>query len=118
MAMARHRRRSGSDAELRLLLSVREPDAVLYAAELQELAALPGIDVVFTYTRTAPSGWDGLTGRVDGPLLAAAGFGPWPGARVFVCGPTGFVEAVADALLESGHSPGQVKTERFGATGG
>ncbi len=118
MAMARHRRRSGSDAELRLLLSVREPDAVLYATELEELAGVPGIDVVLTYTRTAPSGWDGLTGRVDGPLLAAAGFGPRPGARVFVCGPTGFVEAVADALLESGHPPGQIKTERFGATGG
>jgi ferredoxin-NADP reductase len=33
---------------------------------------------------------------------------------VFVCGPTGFVEAVADILVELGHSSGSVKTERFG----
>ena len=36
---------------------------------------------------------------------------------VYVCGPTGFVEAVADALVELGHEPGRIRTERFGATG-
>jgi ferredoxin-NADP reductase len=35
-----------------------------------------------------------------------------------VCGPTSFVEGVADALVRSGHDPAQVKTERFGPTGG
>jgi ferredoxin-NADP reductase len=39
-------------------------------------------------------------------------------AQAFVCGPTGFVEAVAGALVELGHDPGRIKTERFGATGG
>ncbi|MBQ1017681.1 hypothetical protein KBX71_07335 [Micromonospora sp. D93] len=36
----------------------------------------------------------------------------------FVCGPTGFVETVADLLVGSGHNPANIRTERFGATGG
>jgi len=35
-----------------------------------------------------------------------------------VCGPTGFVEQVADALVELGHAPDAVHAERFGPTGG
>jgi ferredoxin-NADP reductase len=35
-----------------------------------------------------------------------------------VCGPTGLVEAAASALVELGHEPAKVKTERFGPTGG
>ncbi len=70
-----------------------------------------------TFTRKAPPDWAGLTGRIDAAMLRAAGFAPEPSARVFVCGPTPFVEAVADALVDVGHLPGQIKTERFGATG-
>ena len=33
------------------------------------------------------------------------------------CGPTGFVEAAAQSLVEQGQDPGRVRTERFGATG-
>jgi ferredoxin-NADP reductase len=40
-----------------------------------------------------------------------------PGALAFVCGPTGFVEAVAGGLVELGLDPPRVKTERFGPTG-
>jgi len=36
----------------------------------------------------------------------------------FVCGPTPFVEAVASGLVQLGHVPARVKTERFGPTGG
>jgi ferredoxin-NADP reductase len=35
-----------------------------------------------------------------------------------VCGPTTFVEVVAEALVGLGHEPSMIKTERFGATGG
>ena len=37
---------------------------------------------------------------------------------VYVCGPTAFVEAAAEALVALGHEPGRIRTERFGATGG
>jgi ferredoxin-NADP reductase len=35
-----------------------------------------------------------------------------------VCGPTGFVEVTSAALVENGHQPDAIKTERFGPTGG
>jgi ferredoxin-NADP reductase len=36
----------------------------------------------------------------------------------FVCGPTGFVETAADLLVDIGHDPANIRTERFGPTGG
>ena len=51
-------------------------------------------------------------------MLAEVG---WPAQEdpvALVCGPTGFVEAVASALVASGWPPERVKTERFGPTGG
>jgi len=46
-----------------------------------------------------------------------AAFAPQQDSRVYVCGPTTFVEAVADNLVALGHRPGRIRTERFGATG-
>ena len=37
---------------------------------------------------------------------------------MFVCGPTGFVETAADLLVDAGHDPRTIKTERFGPSGG
>jgi ferredoxin-NADP reductase len=36
---------------------------------------------------------------------------------VYVCGPSGFVEAAANALVELGHDASRIRTERFGPTG-
>jgi ferredoxin-NADP reductase len=118
MAMARHRRLAGGDAELHLVLSVRTTQDVLYPSELDDLAAEPGARVTLTYTREAPPGWDGPRGRVDRALLEEATWGPERRPRIFVCGPTGFVEAVAADLHALGHEAGRIRTERFGATGG
>jgi len=119
MAMIRHRRAAESDAPMRLLYSAKRADVLIYRQELEELAALSdGFEVFFTLTREQPDGWQGFGRRVDRELLAEVG---WPAAedpRAFVCGPTGFVEAVASGLVESGLPPQRVKTERFGPTGG
>jgi ferredoxin-NADP reductase len=114
MSMLRHRARAGSDVEARLLLSARRPDDVIYAAELAEL----GVEIVYTYTREAPDGWTGHTRRVDRAMLAEVAFPPERRARIFVCGPTGFVEGVAEALVSLGYHTSLIRTERFGATGG
>jgi ferredoxin-NADP reductase len=37
---------------------------------------------------------------------------------VYICGPTPFVETAASALVQLGHDAAQIKTERFGPTGG
>ena len=46
--------------------------------------------------------------------------GPAPSERplAYVCGPTPFVEEAARLLVELGHEPARVLTERFGPTGG
>jgi ferredoxin-NADP reductase len=112
MSMLRHRARTGSDVESRLLLSAQRPQDVIYRAEL------PSFDVIYTYTREAPAGWTGYARRVDREMLAATGFAPEQRPRIFVCGPTGFVEGVAAELVALGHGPDRIRTERFGATGG
>jgi ferredoxin-NADP reductase len=111
-SMLRHHDRAGSDVPARLLLSARTEDDVLYRAEL------PTFDVTYTYTRAAPEGWTGYARRVDRAMLAEAGFAPGERPRIYVCGPTGFVEGVAGDLIALGHDPARVRTERFGATGG
>jgi ferredoxin-NADP reductase len=111
MSMLRHRRNARSDVPARLLVSAREPDDVLYAGELPGI----GAEVVLTYTRRAPAAWDGYARRVDEAMLEEVALG---GARTYVCGPTSFVEAVASGLVALGHDPANIRTERFGATGG
>jgi ferredoxin-NADP reductase len=119
MAMIRHRAAVGSSSPMRLLYSAKRLDDVIYRKEIEELAARgDGFEAFFTLTREQPEGWQGFGRRVDGELLAEVG---WPVAddpQTFVCGPTGFVETVASALVESGIAPARVRTERFGPTGG
>ena len=50
-------------------------------------------------------------------MLAEIAWPPSERPHVFVCGPTPLVETVAAALVELGHDPALVKTERFGPTG-
>jgi ferredoxin-NADP reductase len=117
MAMIRLRTAAGSDADTRLLLSSRGWEDVIYREELERLNS-DGLRVVHTLTRSQPPGWTGYTRRVDAEMLANVGPGPPERPRVYVCGPTPFVEAVAEALVQLGHDPHAIKTERFGPTGG
>jgi ferredoxin-NADP reductase len=117
MAMLRERVASSSDADMKLLLSSRSWDDVIYRDELERIAA-DGVTVVHTLTRAQPPGWTGYARRVDKAMLEEVA--PDPGERplFYVCGPTPFVEAVATALVELGHAPDRIRTERFGPTGG
>jgi ferredoxin-NADP reductase len=118
MAMLRHRAAAGSMADTRLLLSAREWEAVLYRDELGRLAsAAGGLGITYTLTRAQPTGWSGYARRVDADMLAAVGPAAAATPHVFVCGPTPFVESVADALVGLGHTADAIHTERFGPTG-
>ena len=96
-----------------LLVSARGPEDLIYA---DELAADAGACV--TYTRAQPAGWTGYARRVDRELLAEVAPPPDQRPRCYVCGPTSFVEVVAEELVALGHHRALIKTERFGATGG
>ncbi len=118
MAMVRARHKSGSAAPMHLVYSVRTPADVLYAAELERRGRLDdGLTVTLAYTRSAPEGDARGAQRITADELAA-----WApvqsGQRVYVCGPTGFVDAVADALVDLGHDEHTIRTERFGPSGG
>jgi ferredoxin-NADP reductase len=119
MAMIRHRAAAQSDAPTRLLYSSRSREDTIYAGELDRLAAENGaLEVFHTLTRSQPSGWTGYSRRIDKEMLEEVA---WPSEQrplAFVCGPTPLVETVATALVELGHDPARVKTERFGPTGG
>jgi ferredoxin-NADP reductase len=84
MAMVRTRIASGSQAPMRLIYSTRSPDTLLYAAELERIAAGgSGLSVDVVYTRAAPPGTRGRTGRLDADRLAAlAGPASSAGQRV------------------------------------
>jgi ferredoxin-NADP reductase len=117
MAIIRTRAATRSGARMRLLYSARGWDDLIYRDELERLAR-DGLTVVHTLTRSQPPGWNSYGRRVDAEMLAEVGPSPSERPLAFVCGPTPFVEAVATALVELGHEPRRVKTERFGATGG
>jgi ferredoxin-NADP reductase len=116
-AMLRHREAAGGDGDARLLLSARAEEDVLYRAELDGYGK-NGVAVHLTLTRTQPAGWTGLARRVDAEMLAAVGPPASERPRIYVCGPTPFVESVADLLVDLGHDPATIHAERFGPTGG
>src|SRR5215470_20395273 len=71
-----------------------------------------------TLTRKQPAGWMGRRGRIDKALLAETCVPPQQNPKIFVCGSTPFVEDVSRFLVELGHDPLTIKTERFGPSGG
>ncbi len=114
MAMIRARRAAGAAAPFRLVYSVRTPADAYYGDELR--AGGPGLATDHLYTRSAPPGEPRPTGRLTRADLADPPASAAPAC--YVCGPTGFVEAAADLLVDLGHDPGRIRTERFGPTGG
>ena len=99
-----------------LLYSARSADDLLFGPELE--GAGEGVAVSRTLTRSRPEAWTGYSRRVDREMLEEVA---WPAdahPRAFVCGPTAFVEHVAELLLALGYPPEAVRTERFGPTGG
>ena len=116
-AILRHWAAGSRSASVRLLYSARSLTDVIYREELDRLAADTPADVRLTLTREWPTDWKGLRGRVDRELLARTVAAPKEAPLVYVCGPTPFVEAVAESLVGIGHDPRRVRTERFGPTG-
>jgi ferredoxin-NADP reductase len=117
-AMLRHLAVREAAVEARLLVSARGWHDVLYRDELAGFAGWPRVHIHHTLTRDAPPGWQGFDRRIDAEMLRAVGPPPEAGPRVYVCGPTAFVERAADLLVVLGHPPQAIRAERFGPTGG
>lgn len=119
MAMIRTRAQAKSAAPFRLLYSVRSPQAIIYANELeQRVHDDANLGVTFAYTRSVPEGWARAPQRIDATAIMEAAFAPALRPSCYVCGPTPFVEAAANLLIAAGHDADRIKTERFGPTAG
>jgi ferredoxin-NADP reductase len=116
MAMIRTRAAAGDDTQTRLLYSSRSQDDVIYRDELERLSG-NGLTVVHALTDSQPPGWTSYARRVDAEMLAEVSPSPAERPRFYACGPTPFVEAVAESLVRLGHDTRAIKTERFGPTG-
>jgi ferredoxin-NADP reductase len=101
-----------------LVYSSRSWSEVIYRDELAGYAETHDkVDVRFALTREWPEDFDGHRGRITRELLADVAGSPDGRPIIYICGPTGFVESAAQWLVELGHAPARIRTERFGPTG-
>jgi ferredoxin-NADP reductase len=114
VAMLAHHRTTSSTVPVRLLYSVRT-DADIIARD--ELRPSPGVDVILTFTRDAPTGWTGPRGRIDRDNLVRHTVPPEQRPAILVCGSTPFVETASRELVALGHAADRIKTERYGGMG-
>jgi ferredoxin-NADP reductase len=125
---------------LRLLYSARTPADVIYSGDLAQRARAAGFSLSYALTRAQPPAapaappaetsagpparmaGDGQQagsvsyGRISSGVVTEVTWGPQLQPAIFICGPSGFVEAAAGLLIAAGHDPGAIKTERFGPT--
>ena len=116
-AMVRHWAAGNRATPARLVYSSRTLDDVIYHNELVDQVERAGVGLHIALTRGWPEGWQGHRGRIDRRFLDQVAWSPAEQPLVYVCGPTAFVETVAEAFVQSGHDPSQIRTERFGPTG-
>ncbi|WP_223624150.1 ferredoxin reductase [Microbacterium sp. EST19A] len=112
IAMSRAHARSGSAAPMRLLYSLRSPEDAFFSDELSAPTAT--VETTWHYTRTTPPDWSRSPGRLTADDLAEATVPPADRPLIYICGPNGFVEVVARAMIALGHASDRVRTERFG----
>lgn len=118
-----HRNRAAPDTPTLLLYSARGPEDIIYRKFLDGAGRRDaGVAVRCTLTRRQPPGWIGYDRRVDAAMLRECVdelmrmHGREAVPLAYACGPTGFVEATADALLSIGIPESAIRTERFGPT--
>lgn len=106
MSMVRHHRARGLGVPLRLLVSARSPEELIYAREY-------GAETTPVFTRSAPPGVP--VGRLGAahvaPLVAEEPAGGW---EAYVCGSNAFAEHASRLLVEAGQPVDRIRIERFG----
>ncbi len=119
MSMIRHRAVAGGKNPTALLYSSRMFEDIIYYNELEKLRSTDGgLKIFHTLTRSQPADWKGYARRIDQDMLKEV-VGPLgKSVQAYICGPTLLVEAAANTLVKLGINSNQIRTERFGPTGG
>ncbi|MET9444268.1 ferredoxin reductase [Streptomyces sp. NPDC006610] len=106
MSMVRHHRARALSVPLRLLVSARSPQDLIFAREY-------GAETTPVFTRSAPPGVP--VGRLAAshlaPLLAEPPAGGW---EAYVCGSDAFAEHASRLLVAAGQPVDRIRVERFG----
>ncbi|MFD4258143.1 ferredoxin reductase [Streptomyces sp. NPDC058534] len=106
MSMVRHHRARGLTVPLRMLVSARGPEELIYAREF-------GPETTPLFTRSAPAGTPvgRLTAAHLAPLLSEPPAGGW---EAYVCGSNSFAEHASRLLVAGGQPVERIRIERFG----
>jgi ferredoxin-NADP reductase len=126
VTMLRARNKALDPTRMLLVYSLRDPEDLMYAHDLEGLQAhegqaSPGTDGVearLVYTRHAPPGSPRSVGHLTAADLHLPG--AWDAAlasRVYLCGSSGFVEHATNLLHAVGYSDQHIRIERFGPSG-
>ncbi|MEU1150522.1 ferredoxin reductase [Streptomyces sp. NPDC005863] len=102
MSMVRHRRLAGLHVPLRLIVSARTPQDLIYADEY-------GDETTVVLTRSE--------GRLNAGHLAGlldASGRPEGGWEAYICGSNGFAEHASRLLVDGGQPVDRIRIERFG----
>ncbi len=119
MSMLRHRAAAGENNATALLYSSRNFEDIIYFNELENLRqANNGPQIFHTLTRSQPVDWKGYSRRMDEEMLREVAVPLGEAVQVFICGPTLMVESAANILVKMGIDSNQIRTERFGPSGG
>lgn len=116
LAMVRERAQAGDTTPVLMLYSARSWDELAFRDELLAMeAGDPAFRLVLATTRGASRRPDDLARRFDQGALrdVMRGWGHAP-RRSYVCGSTGFADAIGDALIEAGLPQAQIRIERYG----
>lgn len=106
MSMVRHHRARGLTVPLRLLVSARSPEELIYAREF-------GAETTPVFTRSAPEGVP--VGRMAAThVRALLADQPDDGWEAYVCGSNAFAEHASRLLVAAGQPVDRVRIERFG----
>lgn len=122
VTMLRARKRAGDSTPTMLVYSLRGPRDLMYGPELEETSADPSApgsaEVRLVYTRKVPDGHPRPASHLTAEDIRLPSAWPEPlAARVYVCGPSGFVDYATRLLRTTGYPEDRIRTERFGATG-
>ncbi|MCZ9355407.1 ferredoxin reductase [Streptomyces mutabilis] len=106
MSMVRHHRERALTVPLRMLVSARSPEELIYAREL-------GAETTPVFTRSAPAGTPvgRMTAAHLAPLLSDPPTGGW---EAYVCGSNSFAEHASRLLVAAGQPVERIRIERFG----
>jgi ferredoxin-NADP reductase len=114
MSMLRDLIARGSKSEITFVHFARSPRDVIFGRELEAIAdRVPNVRVV-TCVEDADEAWSGERGRFDAGLMERI-MPEFRAASTYLCGPSGFMQAVMETFERAGADLSKLHYERFNA---